>query len=45
MGEMSQVVSALLEESWLSSDSFLHRLCKVMPSLVHFHQKNYIPRI
>ncbi|XP_057791701.1 uncharacterized protein LOC131008706 isoform X1 [Salvia miltiorrhiza] len=27
-GDVPQGVSALLEESWLSSDSFLHRLCK-----------------
>ncbi|XP_042001524.1 protein AAR2 homolog [Salvia splendens] len=33
-GDVPQGVSALLEESWLSSDSFLHRLCKDFFSVV-----------
>lgn len=31
IGAMREGVSVLLDESWLSSDSFLHHLCKVMP--------------
>lgn len=29
-GAAAKGVTALLDESWLSSDSFLHRLCKVI---------------
>ncbi|KAL0381445.1 UNVERIFIED_CONTAM: protein AAR2 [Sesamum angustifolium] len=34
IGTMPEGVSALLDESWLSSDSFLHHLCKDFFSLV-----------
>ncbi|KAI3462593.1 hypothetical protein Pfo_019256 [Paulownia fortunei] len=34
IGAMPEGVSALLDESWLSSDSFLHRVCKDFFSLV-----------